>query len=380
MSQPILISLFNHKGGVSKTTTTFNLGWTLANRGIKTLIVDTDPQCNLTAYVLGLQLKDKIDDFYKNVNNDNLHKALNPIVTGLDTTPRPAKTCKTLNKNLFLLAGHLHLSEIDIQLAAGLQNTRYLTFARQFIGSIQEVIRKTAKSQDCQVVLIDMSPSSGALNRSVLMGSDYFLVPTSPDFFCFQATQELGSMLSDWNEHFKEFRKPDTPNALPKNPPKMIGIISQKYRTYTRNLSSSLLGIEIDRKKRREERERGIAKSYQHWIDKIQEASNEQLAKALSEHKMVIDRDIFMKYVKEEKPYNLVSIGDFNSLVAISQEYNKPIFELESDELNFSGKVLEIMQENQQHFREVFEKLADRVIAIIDDDLSRDSGLSKYIK
>ncbi len=43
--QPVLISLFNHKGGVSKTTTTFNLGWTLANKGIKTLIVDAEPQC-----------------------------------------------------------------------------------------------------------------------------------------------------------------------------------------------------------------------------------------------------------------------------------------------------------------------------------------------
>lgn len=47
-----LISLFNHKGGVSKTTTAFNLGWVLAEQGHKTLIVDADPQCNLTALVL----------------------------------------------------------------------------------------------------------------------------------------------------------------------------------------------------------------------------------------------------------------------------------------------------------------------------------------
>lgn len=48
-----IIALFNHKGGVSKTTTTFNLGWMLAEQGHKTLIVDADPQCNLTALVLG---------------------------------------------------------------------------------------------------------------------------------------------------------------------------------------------------------------------------------------------------------------------------------------------------------------------------------------
>jgi chromosome partitioning protein len=54
-----IISLFNHKGGVSKTTTTFNLGWMLAQQGHKTLIVDADPQCNLTALVLGYN---SIDD------------------------------------------------------------------------------------------------------------------------------------------------------------------------------------------------------------------------------------------------------------------------------------------------------------------------------
>jgi cellulose biosynthesis protein BcsQ len=48
-----LISLFNHKGGVSKTTTAFNLGWAMADRGKRILIVDGDPQCNLTGTVLG---------------------------------------------------------------------------------------------------------------------------------------------------------------------------------------------------------------------------------------------------------------------------------------------------------------------------------------
>ena len=47
------IALFNHKGGVSKTTTCFNLGWMLANKGKQVLLVDCDPQCNLTGMVLG---------------------------------------------------------------------------------------------------------------------------------------------------------------------------------------------------------------------------------------------------------------------------------------------------------------------------------------
>ena len=50
-----VISLFNHKGGVSKTTTTFNLGWKLARKDQKVVIVDCDPQCNLTGMVLGYE-------------------------------------------------------------------------------------------------------------------------------------------------------------------------------------------------------------------------------------------------------------------------------------------------------------------------------------
>ena len=50
-----VISLFNHKGGVSKTTTAFNLAWMLARQDKRVLMVDCDPQCNLTGMVLGLE-------------------------------------------------------------------------------------------------------------------------------------------------------------------------------------------------------------------------------------------------------------------------------------------------------------------------------------
>ena len=68
------IALFNHKGGVSKTTTTFNLGWMLAEKGKRVVLVDTDPQCNLTGLILG----EKLDDFYTDNPTRNIHAALAP--------------------------------------------------------------------------------------------------------------------------------------------------------------------------------------------------------------------------------------------------------------------------------------------------------------
>jgi len=61
---PTQIGLFNHKGGVSKTTTAFNLGWMLADKQKRVLLVDCDPQCNLTGMVLGFKGGDEFEAIY----------------------------------------------------------------------------------------------------------------------------------------------------------------------------------------------------------------------------------------------------------------------------------------------------------------------------
>lgn len=61
------VVLFNHKGGVSKTTTTFHIGWMLAKMGHKVLLVDGDPQCNLTALFLG----SNFDEYMKKKKQKN---------------------------------------------------------------------------------------------------------------------------------------------------------------------------------------------------------------------------------------------------------------------------------------------------------------------
>ena len=83
---PKSICFFNHKGGVSKTTTTFNLGWALAHEGKRVLMVDLDSQCNLTGMVLGYEkIDDGLDSFYS--SRDNL--TLGPIVEYLINGGQP---------------------------------------------------------------------------------------------------------------------------------------------------------------------------------------------------------------------------------------------------------------------------------------------------
>ena len=345
-----IISLFNHKGGVSKTTTTFNLGWTLASKNHKVLVVDADPQCNLTAYTIGLNSHDDFDTFYDSKKNDDIYSSISPIIDGLRLESQAILQTKTQNSNLFIAAGNIGMAELDVSLSIGLASGKFVNFAKQFIGAFYATIKTTMERYEYDFVLVDMSPSASALNRCILMSSDYFIVPTSPDFFCYQAINSLANMLPSWSEDFQVFRDRKIKNPLPKHPPRMLGIISQKYRPYKSNAGKDK------------------AKSFQRWIDKIQMASKYVLASSLHKVEMVVDEDIFTKHVQDENPYNLISIPDFNSLIAVSQEHNKPIFKLSKKELDSQGVIYKKQLENQEKFANLFDDLADKICNIIRDD------------
>lgn len=172
-----IISLFNHKGGVSKTTTAFNLGWAMAERGRRILIVDGDPQCNLTGTVLGFDGLQDFSDFYQNNPNANISEALDPIFKATGAPLAPAIITDTVHPNLFLLAGNIDLAENETQIAVALSTSAAIPALQNIPGSIAALIRKTAKANNIDAVIVDMSPSVGALNQCFLMGSDFLSFP-----------------------------------------------------------------------------------------------------------------------------------------------------------------------------------------------------------
>ncbi|MFD1954567.1 ParA family protein [Paenibacillus thailandensis] len=127
------IVLFNHKGGVSKTTTTFNLGWKLSTLGKNVLLVDADPQCNLTSLLLG----DDFDDYYTNepTNSANLKDAVRMAFEG---KPKPISAIDCFipnnNPNLFLIPGHMDLSEYDPSLSLALNSNNAISTLQKSSG------------------------------------------------------------------------------------------------------------------------------------------------------------------------------------------------------------------------------------------------------
>ena len=262
-SMSTLISLFNHKGGVSKTTTAFNLGWAMAERGKRVLIVDGDPQCNLTGTVLGFGGIDELSVFYSDNPKTNISDCLDPIFQGSGETLTPANVAATPHENMFLLPGNIDLAENETQIAVALSASSAIPALQNIPGAPCALIRMTAEEKDIDVVIVDMSPSVGALNQCLLMGSDYFIVPTSPDYYCNQAIISLSRVVPRWHGEIDTFRAGQLIYPFPSRPPKFCGIISQRYRPRLGN----------------------PAQSFQQWIDTIKATVLKQFIPPLKRHR-----------------------------------------------------------------------------------------------
>ncbi|MBO2684976.1 ParA family protein [Shewanella algae] len=337
-----LISMFNHKGGVSKTTTTFNLGWMLAEQGKKVLIVDADPQCNLTALVLGFNSAEDVEEIYASQPLCDIFSCVEPVIDGSMGQVRIPNPLETSKENLHLLCGNIHLSEIETQISVALTTSASIPAIRNIPGCIGEMLRAAGRHHEYDYVIVDMSPSVGALNQCLLMSSDYFIVPTSPDFFCAQAIQSLSKVVPRWNTEIGPFRGEAITYAFPNDPPKFIGFISQKYRP----------------------RNGGPARSFQNWIDRIKATVLECLYPKLYPIGMSISQDDFQENCRSDEPFNLANISDFNSLIAKSQDHNVPVFSLTDEQIGQTGHILENMRGNRDDFRNTFESLARDVVSL----------------
>jgi cellulose biosynthesis protein BcsQ len=349
------ISMFNHKGGVSKTTTTFNLGWGLSDRGHKVLIVDMDAQCNLTGIVLGNIAvdEDRFDEFFKNRENLTMERISEALIGGTPpdyfmANAEKTRVTNTNHDNLHLLAGNLRITELEQQLSIALKIATGIPMLKNLPGNFHLYMSKVADSIDADYVIYDLSPNVGGLNEVVLMSSDYFIIPTSPDYFCVQAILSLEKNITQWHGEINRFIASNdfNPRNFPiRNKPKFLGAIQQRYRP----------------------RNDKPAQSFQKWIDTIRQTINQKLVPSLRKINCVIEEEKIEAALagSDLQKYDLAQISDFNSLIAISQQLSKPIFALTDDDIKNTGGVFghaeNTMKKSRDNFSETFAELAKRV-------------------
>lgn len=338
------IALFNHKGGVSKTTTTFNLGWMLAEKGKRVVLVDTDPQCNLTGLILG----ETLDEFYTNNPIRNIHAALAPAFL---SQPREiaAVDCVEVagRPGLFLLPGHVNLSEYEVTLGIAQELAASIQTLKNLPGAFNDLVTKIAQANNADIVLIDMSPSLGSLNQNFLASSDGFLVPTSPDYFSLMAIDSLSAVLPRWAEWARRAHASETLRtaAYPfrELQLKFLGTIVQKFRP---RLGGATVG-------------------FQSWIDKINSAVREKLFPQLQTYHLTLPEQVYRDAGNSPaESFCLAQIPDFNTLAATSQSHKTPVFALTDPMFGHVGTVLDQDRAKRDQFHGLFSELADRVIAL----------------
>lgn len=346
--KPVQISLFNHKGGVSKTTTAFNLGWMLANKGKKVLLVDCDPQCNLTGMVMGFKGTDDFDAIYKAGGVRNIRDGLAPAFESRPSLIQPVQ-CEQINgqPNMYLIPGHIGLAEYEVTLGIAQELSGSLVTLQNLPGSIRYLIDKTANSLDIDYVLVDMSPSLGAINQNLLMTSDYFLVPMAPDYFSVMATDSLANVLPKWRSWANSAQSMQVLKSatypFPDIKTKFLGTVIQKYRLREGNSASS---------------------AFQTWIDEIEEGVRKRLIPALKGADMLLSEQIYKDFdIDNGKP--ILQMSEFNGLIALSQKYKVPVFALTDEQLEQRGIVAERTKKSMKRFHDLFSDSADKIIKLI---------------
>lgn len=345
----IQISLFNHKGGVSKTTTAFNLGWMLAQKGKRVLLADCDPQCNLTGMVLGFKGPDDFSTIYNSPGVRNVRDGLAPA---FESRPIPIEpvTCELIpgQPNMFLIPGHIGLAEYEVTLGIAQELSGSLVTLQNLPGALSHLFDLTALKYTCDYVIVDMSPSLGPINQNLLMTSDYFLVPMAPDYFSVMATESLAAVLPKWKawamqaQSLSVLQKATYP--FPNINPKFLGIVIQKYRIREGATPSA---------------------AFQKWIDEIESGVKNTLIPALAGCDMLLPPEAYAAIdVADGKP--LLQMSDFNGLIALSQKHKVPVFSLSDEQLEQTGIVLERTKASMQKFGQLFSDAADRIIELAD--------------
>lgn len=349
------IAIFNHKGGVSKTTLTFHLSWMLAVLGKRVMVVDCDPQCNLTGVFLGdIDTEDYPFESSSPQHPRNIRDAVRPAFESRPYMIGPTELYESqLQRGLFLLPGHVGLSEYESQLAVAHELSNTLSALQNIPGALHHAIEKSAARYDIDYALIDMSPSLGAINQNLFMTSDAFILPMAPDLFSSMALRSLARTLPKW----AEWGRKASSNTILKEADYPFRPVTPAY-----------LGATVNnfRKRSRGEEEAKPTQAFQKWFDRLAEVRDTELLQALESSRMLLPADA---YAKAQAPTNqfLMEIGSLDGLIATAQELAKPVFaiDLGADTI-FRGKVGESYQRKIDSVYAGFKSGAEKVIALTD--------------
>lgn len=239
----------------------------------------------------------------------------------------------------------MYISEYEFTLSLSQNIAGPISITKNIPGAINHLIEETAKAVNADYVILDTSPSLSALNMNLFACSDYILIPAAPDFYSVQAFDSLSTVLPKWKSKLDETIKSglfdDAIYKIPNKKQKFLGILMQNYRVYDSKPS----------------------KSFQYWIDKINQKLQEKFVPALSKEDLMFDDSTYSKL--GIKNYTLSQVKNFNSLIAVAQKSQKPVFEIiKSDVKTAQGFSWDEIEKSIAQFQDTFSDLTEKVLSL----------------
>lgn len=302
MSTPVL-TFFNNKGGVGKTSLIYHLAWMYASMRKRIIVADLDPQANLTAAFLQEETIEQIWNEQK--LGSTIFQCVKPLAgVGDIVDPELHK----IAPDLYLIPGAVELSGFEDQLSEQWPNSmgdNNLYRPMRMLSAFWQVMQKGASKIDADLILVDIGPNLGAINRSVLIATNHVVIPLAADLFSLQGLKNLGPTLRSWRNLWskrvdnwksgKEF--PEYPEfKLPEGLMNPVGYVCQQH------------SVRLDR----------TVKAYEKWANYIPDIYRNA----------VLNVPAIGSIKQEDDPYCLATIKHYRSLIPMGQERRKPIFNL----------------------------------------------------
>ena len=294
--------LFNHKGGVGKTTLTVNIAIAMGELGLNVLLVDADPQCNLTSFFLDeKQIDGLLGDSDDDESGETLWSAIKPVVRGRGGAVE-IPLYETSHPNVSLAPGDVLLADYE----EDLPDAWTRSFARNERGydvlrALSDSVSILAKTANADIVMYDVGPNIGPLNRVVLLDSDYFITPVAADLFSLRALSTVGRAAGKWITDYETIKSlaPDGHGELLEGTPEYLGYITSAFK------------VNVGKR---------AANPHAQWENKIAPRVVSRVINVLAE----IDKDL----VPMEGRNKIGSVKHYQSLAPSAQEYGVSIGQL----------------------------------------------------
>jgi chromosome partitioning protein len=323
-----VITFFNNKGGVGKTSLVYHLAWILAELGHRVLAADLDPQANLTSAFLD---EEDLEVLWSETGERNtIWGSIRPFQEGTAGGFVPVRLSQTSDDRLALLPGDLSLSSLEDDLSTDWTQSRAgKPRAFRMMSAFWTVLQDAAARHSANLILVDVGPSLGAINRAALVASDHVVIPVAPDLFSLQGLRNLGPTLRLWRAGWHESveRRPDSIDTWPTGQMNVLGYVVLQH------------GVRLDRP----------VKAYQRWMDQI---PGEFLSAVLGSTE--IPRPV------NDDPHCLGQLKHYHSLMPLAQQARKPIFALTAADGAFGGH-FKAAKDAYGHFESLALEILQRI-------------------